>query len=493
MAVKLIYKDVAIGADEDAEATASAAESFSDIAKLPFGVGEQPALVTLEHNGWGLTHDYKIREEQPVAFWSTERSGADCTFSTPPTITLNFSTQYTTTGLTVRFSPVSMEYASQMRVEWHRDGAIIHSKTVYPDAPLYVINETAEAFDKLVFTFEKTNLPKRRLKVEQIVIGVIREFGGDELTSASFLHEVSLIADTVPVNVLDATFHSKGNIDFVFQRKQPVEGYNGSELVGVYYIETGKRTGARDYAISCSDLIGVWDIEEYNGGLWLEDTPLTDILAEVFGDLNYFDIAPEYADSTLRGFIEAGSKRDALQHIAFALGAVVDTSATSKVRIYPPVFTGGDAIPANRTYTGGAVEVADKVTEVTVTAYVIFDERPNEEQDYIEHNGVKYRYYTNTKHAYNPDVIATDLPNKVKFSGSYLVNLSNAQRIADNIMAYYQRRKKYSFAHVISGQTPGSRAVVALPWGGEATGNITKMSISVTGIAVSDTEMILDE
>ena len=491
MAVKLIYKDVALGADEDAEVTATDAEDFSDIAKIPFGV-EAPAIATGELNGWGLTHDYKVLDNQPIAFWSKERSGADCYFSSPPTITLDFTKQYTVTGLTVRFAPESMDYCTQISLTWYQGGVIKHSGTYYPNNPSYVIKGTTEAFDKLVFRFEKTNLPGKRLKVENITIGVIRNFGGDELTSAAFLHEVSPISDTVPVNVLDATFHSKEDVDFVFQRKQPVEGYNGSELIGVYYIEAGRRTGASDYTIACCDIVGVWDIEEYGGGIWFTDTPVTDILTDVFGDLYFFDIAPEYSASTLRGYIAPGTKREALQQIAFALGAVVDTSATNKVRLYPMPTGTGAAISAAKTYVGGAVDVADKVTEVTVTAYVIFDERPTDNQESVELNGVKYRYYTDTKHAYNPDTIASDLPNKVKFDKSYLVNLSNAQTLADNIMAYYMRRDKYAFKHVMDGQKLGDRATATLPWNDEVSGNITKMSITVTGLTVSETEMLLD-
>lgn len=492
MGVKLIYKDVALGADEDAAVSTSTAESFSDIEMLPFGSEEENAIITLEPNAWGLTSDYKILDKQPIAFWSTEISKGDCTFNNPPVITLEFDAQYTSTGLTVRFNTASMDFATKVKVEWYQAGAVKHSGIYYPDAPLFVIAEMVEAYDKLVFTFEKTNLPEKRLKVERIIVGVIREFEGDELTGAEFIHEINPISDSVPINVLDATLHSKDNVDFVFQRKQPVEGYNGNELIGVYYIETGRRTGARSYSISCTDLIGVWDIEEYNGGLWINDTALTDILAEVFGDVGYFDISPEYANSTLRGYIDPGTKRTALQYIAFALGAIVDTSGTDKVKIYPLAKGTGNEIPAGKTYTGGAVDVSDKVTEVTVTAYVIFDERPGENEEYIEFEGEKYRYYTDTKHAYNPDVISTDLPKKVKFTGAHLVNLSNAQMIADNIMDYYMRREKYFFMHVAEGQTVGARAVATLPWGGEANGNITKMSITVTGITVSDTEMLLD-
>ena len=491
MGVKLIYKDVALGADEDAEVTTSEAEAFSVAAEIPFGV-ETGAVVTCEHNGWGLSHDYQILTEQPIAFWSKDRSGADCFFEAPPTITLDFSEQYTVTGLTVRFAPDIMEYCSQFSITWYQDGAVKHIGTYYPEKPTFVVTDTVEAFDRLVFSFEKTSLPGKRLKVEQIIIGVIREFEGDELTSAAFIHEINPVSDAVPVNVLDATFHSKDDIDFVFQRKQPVEGYNGKDLIGVYYIESGKRTGASDYSIACTDLVGVWELEEYGGGIWIADTALTDILSEVFGDAALFDISPELDGATLRGFIEPGTKRTALQQIAFALGAIADTSGTDKVKLYPMPTGEGAEIPAAKTYTGGAVDMADKVTEVTVTAYVIFDERPGENEEYIEFNGVQYRYYTDTKHAYNPNVISTDLPNKVKFTGAYLVNLSNAQRIADNILAYYMRREKYAFKHILDGQEIGGRANVALPWGGTANGNIIKMSISVTGITVSETEIALD-
>lgn len=492
MAVKLIYNDIALGADEDAEVTTTAAESFSDVAKIPFGV-EPGAIATGELNGWGLSHDYKVRDKQPFAFWSTARSGEDCVFDSPPTITLDFTNQHTATGLTIYFAPDSMDFCTEVEVTWYQGDTIKARGTYYPEEPRYVVANTVEVFDKLVFSFKKTNLPGKRLKVEKIIIGVIREFEGDELTSAAFVHEVSLISDTVPINIMDATFHSKDNVDYVFQRKQPVEGYNGSDLIGVYYIESGRRMGARDYEISCQDVFGVLDVDEYSGGIWFEDTPLAAILSEVFGEIFVFDISEAYAESTLRGYIAPGTKRQALQHIAFALGAVADTSGTEKIRLYPPPTGNGTNIPATRTYTEGTVEVADKVTEVTVTAYIFFDERPSDNQPYVELDGVRYRYYTETKHAYNPGTVATDFSHKVKFDKSYLVNLSNAQTLADNIMAHYMRRETYRFKHVLDGQEPGARAVATLPWGNMVNGNITKMSISVTGITVSDTEMLMDD
>ena len=490
--VKLIYNDIALGAADDAAVT-TIAEGFTTPSALLTGV-DPPAIATAELNGWGLLHDYKARGEQPLAFWSKERSGEDCVFNTPPTITVEFGSQYTSTGLTLRFAPSSMDYCRSVTIGWYQGGTLKSSGTYYPDYPVFVVNNTVVAFDKLVITLNETNLPGKRAKLEKVTIGVEREIKGDELTSVKFLYEVDLIADTLPSNLLDASFHSNWDINFVFQRKQPVLAYNGDKLAGVYYIKSGRQTGGNTFSVACQDLLGVLDLRPHSGGLWIDDTPLTTILNDVFGDAVVFEIDPVYTGATLRGYIDPETtSREALQQIAFALGACVDTTGTDKVKIFPqPTGTGAEIDP-RKTYIGGAVDTEDVVTEVTVTAYIIFDERPGDDDEYIEYNGVKYRYYTDTKHAYNPNTVSTDLENKIKFVGMYLCNNSNAQTIANNIMAHYQRRKTYSFDHVVNGEDVGDRVTAVLPWGENASGNITKMTVTVTGLTVSETEMLMDE
>ena len=493
MSVRLVYKDIALGADEDAEVSASVeGEPFSDIRQIPFGV-EASAIATGELNGWGLIPEYKVFDNQPVAFWSKERSGGDCTFATPPTITLAFSQQYTVSGLTVLFAPATMDYCSKMRATFYQAGAIVHDKTYYPSSPTFVISDIARAFDKLELVFEKTNLPRKRLKIDYIAMGVIREFEGDELTSASFLHEINPISDTLPANVLDATLHSNEAVDYVFQRKQPVEAYNGSELIGAYYIEHGTRTGARDYAIACSDILGVWDKEPYPGVVWTKDTDLRKALTHIFGDdIQRFEISPAFGESTIRGYIEPGTKRTALQHIAFAIGAIVDTSNSNKVKLYPPYEGITGAIPATNTYIGGSVEVGDMVTGISLTSYEITEETPGENDQYIELYDIRYKCVPQTVVINNPDTVASDLPNIIKYEGCYLVNSGNFWDIRDRLISHYMKREKYAFKHVLDGQMLGDKYTAFLPWGNEITGRITKMSITVTGLTVSETEMLLD-
>lgn len=487
--IKLIYTDVGLGADEDAEVTTSSAENFSDTSKIPFGV-ETPPIITGEPNGWGLIHDYIVRDNQPFAFWSTDRSGEDCVFSSPPTITLEFTSQYTSTGLTVRFAPNSMDYCRKLSVSWYQGETIKDALTLYPTLPNFVINNSVEAFDKIVFTFLETSLPGKRCKVDGITVGVIREFDSSELTSVQIIKEVDLISNTIPMNVLDAAIHSKEDVDYIFQRKQPVNAYDGDTLLGRFYIEKGSRTGAKNYKISTQDKIGIFDLAYQNGGIWFSDTPLTDILTAIFGDTSDFEIDSTYSNSMLRGYIAPGTKREALRQIAFALGAVVDTM--DKVKIFPQFIGTGENILPQKTFIGGSEEISDTVTEVTVSAYVITDERPGEKDEYIEYNGVQYKYYTDTKHAYNSNAVSGDAENIVNFTGMYLCNPSNSQMLADQIMAYYQRRRKYNFSHVLDGQEPAKRYNVTFPWGDSKTGNISKMTLKISGIAVSSSEMFLD-
>lgn len=490
MSVKLIYEDIPLGAAEDAAASVTDAESFSSPASLPFGV-DTGAVATLERNAWGLSTDYKARASQPFALWSESVSDAEGVFDTPPQITLDFDEQYTATGLTFRFSPGANEYCSEIGVIWYQNGVIKDSGAFYPNKAQYVLENTVEAFDKIVVSLIKTNLPNRRAKLEYLGVGIIREFDGEELTGASFIHELDLISETVPVNVMDASFHSSTDTEYIFQKKQPVEAYDGENLIGVYYIESGERTGARDYNISCQDAIGTLDLDTYAGGVWFEDTPIEDIISDVVNGAFVVDISADLTNVKLRGYIPECTKREALQHIAFAAGACIDTSGTSHIKVFTAPTGEGEEIPAAETYTGGQVDTSDIVTAVSLIAYRIANATPGDD-DTIEINGVEYPVYSKVYTADNPNVSAGTLPNVIEYENCYLINYDNAQARADALLAHYMRRNKYSAAHVLNGQKLGERVSVALPWGGQVNANITKMTLSISGINASDSEFLLD-
>lgn len=493
MALKIRYKDIAVDADTNAQVTTTEKMSFSDISQIPFGVNP-PALLTCELNGWGLSPAYKAMKGDKIAFWSNTQSGDDCTFSNVPKITLDFTQQYTTTGLTIQFAVESFDFCRRIGVFWYQGEELKEQGVFEPTSPFFVLNKAVEAFDKLVFEFYETNLPRKRCKIEGIIIGVVRDFTASELKEVSAIHEIDLISATVPANVLDATIHSTDEVDYIFQKKQPVEMTNNGTLLGMYFIEKGERTGRLDLKISCSDIIGLMELKRITGRLWLTDTPLKTILSDIFGDAYTFEIDAAYKNATLRGGLEGGkTEREALQHIAFALGAVVDTTGTRGIKIFPPFSGDASHISEKETYTGGKVTTSDTVTGIELTAYDILDERPDDNDISISANGVKYKVRESTYRVNNPNTVTSDHENIIKYAGCYLVNSSNAQALAYRIMAYHQKRDKYSFKHILDGQNVAGRYSAGLPWDKTVTGSITKMTVTTSNITVSDTELLLDE
>lgn len=491
MSLKLIYGDIALGAAEDAAVSVADAESFSSPSALPVGVNTG-AVATLERNSWGLSTDNKAKSKQPFALWSESVSDAEGVFETPPQITLDFDNQYTATGLTFRFSPGANEYCSEIGVLWYQSGVLRDYGTFYPTSAQYALENTVEAFDRIVISIDKTNLPGRRAKLEYIGIGIIREFDGKELTGASFIHELDLVSETVPVNVMDASFHSSTDTDYIFQKKQPVEAYDGESLIGVYYIESGERTGASDYNISCQDAIGTLDLDTYAGGLWFEDTPLSEIVEAVVNGAFVVDISSDLTSTKLRGHIPECTKREALQHIAFAAGCCIDTSGTAKIKFFAPPKGEGEEISASETYTGGKVDTSDTVTAVSLTTYEISNATPGGNSETIEFNGKEYPVTASEYLAENPNVSAGTLPNVLTYDSCYLINSDNVQARAQALLAHHMRRNKYSTSHILNGQKLGERVTVSLPWGGTVKANITKMKLSISGINASDSEFLLD-
>lgn len=491
MAVKIVYKDVPPGIEKDTTVGATGYNEFSEPNILPIGA-ETGAVATLEHNGWGLSTIYKTKDTQRFALWSAALSNSEGVFDTPLSITYELATLHTTTGLTVNFSPDANEYANEVVITWYRGGEIIDTHSYYPTSGEFVLNRAIEAFDKVKVEFLGTNHPERRLKIEQMLLGVVRKFENKELEAAQFIHEVDLIADTVPINVMDADIYSLTDAEFIFRKKQPVEAYYNNNLIGVYFIESGERTGESKYSISGHDYIGLLDTDLYPGRLLEEDTPVSDILDAILNGAYEIEVDETLANTTLQGAISSGTKREALQQVALALGACIDTSGGRSIRMFIPSFDNGEEIPAHETYTGGKIVSLDAITEVSVTGYKVYGVRPSDDDEYIEDNGGRFKAETFTATARNPYVVAGMPENKIVIDKCYLISRENAQARADAILDYYLRRKKYSFPHILRNQKTADRVMAHLPWGGIVNGNISKMTIRVSGLTISETEIIAE-
>ena len=140
-------------------------------------------------------------------------------------------------------------------------------------------------------------------------------------------------------------------------------------MLGKYYLQEATGTVDAVTALSCVDMIGVLDTVEYKGGIY-EKTPVSDLIADILEDENVeFEIDEALADATLTGYLAIGSKRTALQQIAFAIGAVVDTARTEIVRFYPAPSEITKTITPERKIVGHKITMEALVTQVDITAH----------------------------------------------------------------------------------------------------------------------------
>lgn len=486
MSVRIVYEDIAAGADEDASASAPGAAEFSDVSRLPFG-GSTVPIASFEPYSWLLDGSREILDQQPVAYWSEAMSGIDGIFEEPPEITFTFDKRYTSPGVFLAFDTSTGDYCTRVTAEWHRGENLLKKKEFYPTGPEYFCGQTVEAWDKIVLRFHSTNLPFHYLKLTHIIFGVAREFLRDELRNVHITQEASILSSEVAVNTLDFTLDSKGDVEYMFQFKQPLRAYDSDHLIGVFYISDSKHRAKGLYNISSKDAIGVLDDDPFPAGMYTE-YPAKDLLLDILGGHFKLEMDASLIAATVTGYLQAGSRRQALQQVAFALRAIVDTSGTDAVRVYVDKETLPVKFPPGKIYTGGTVDTSAIVTAVRVTAHSY--SLTGSGNDTVEVGGKTYYHTTEIITINNPNATASDKQNVIEVDQATLVNPSNAAAIAQHIYGYYTKRQTQKIKIVMAGERPGDHVAAPTPWGTMVDGFITSMRIVLSGIAAADCEIV---
>ena len=478
----VLYKDTATGAERDASVSAEGHSDFSNIEKLPEGVSPKGAA-TLENNQWLLGGNFGLLENEETAFWSEGMSLNDCTFASPPVITVDFTKQYSSVGISLVFDTAGGNYCSSLNIKWYQGETLKSEKDFEPDSPLYFCENRVESYNKIVITLNKTSLPFRRAKIQQIIFGLHRTFDMSELRAVSVTNEMSLISDELPVSTLRWTLDSRADVDFMFQIKQPVEIRNGGSLLGVYYIDEAVRSSERVYDIDCRDAFGILDELTFEGGAYLSGKPAKELINEILGE----DFTAEYddnvSDTVLTGILNPSSKREALKQVLFAWGVCASTDGRDNIRVFS-LPEDAFEISADRTYTGLKVTTETAVTKVSVTAH----RYEEDENGSLELNGIKYSDTQTVYSVINPDVTASDRQKTVEIQGATLVSEKNGQNTAQRVYDFYRKRNTGKAKIVWKGERLGDRLALHNPWGGVNTVHISKMEIKLSNTAAADCE-----
>lgn len=485
MSVRVIYEDVAVGADDAASTASSGAQPFSDLPELVYGT--MPLLIaTNELNQWPLDGTRKIRQTETAAFWSSAQSKADCTFDANPTLTITLDDTFSSPGIFFYFDGGDGDYCSGLTMTWYRDTTQLVTQQFEPTGQKYFCQKAVTAYNKLVIEFTKTSLPHRYVKLRQIFFGIVREFEREDLRSVNVTEGVSVISEDVEINTLDFTLDNTDDINFIFQEKQPVSAYNANKLIGVFYIKNSSRTSARLYDVSCQDALGVLDDEPFSAAVYSAKNAKA-LIAEILGNHFTLDFDAALDNETVTGYIPDCTKREALQQIVFALCATIDTSASRGVRVRKITTVSPAEIPLDRTYTGGSVETAAVVTEVRVTAHSYSTSGSGES---VEVGGVIYYHTATVTTKKNPEITNQTKPNVIEVKDATLVNSENVNAVAQHVYDYYMRRQTHSVRIVMDKEAPGDYVQTTTPWGSTITGTIASMDIRLSGIAAADCKIV---
>lgn len=509
-----------VTAKPDTTVTASDKQSFIDVQDLALdGVCPVPSA-TLEKDYWKLDGSYEPFPDSPQntswGIWSNSMSDENGIFSVPPVIELSFQNVHKTAGLTFEFCPYGNNYCNHMLIQWYLDNAVIKEAEFYPAAWRCEYRCTVEKYNKLIITFYSTNEPYRYLKVQNIQHGINEYFSEDEIETASVLEEVDISALELSVNTLEFRLRT-ANDDFdifnpkglynLLQKKQQlcVEGYVDGGLInfGYFYLDNWNDDEG-ETELTAQDAIGIMSNTTFKGNIY-EGVKALNVIDEIMNDAGFgYSVDSRIGDMKISGWLPICTHREALQQVAFALGAYVDTSRGGMVRIR----FGADEdviynIGMDRKAVGSSATLKEYISGVSITehSYVLGttveelykgnlyagdNEITFSEPSVVtavsggtlKESGVNYcivnmtadgevivkgkKYTDNTSViTVNADNVAAGEKENIKtVTDATLINNKNSLYVAQMLLNSYQKRIEQNLSFVLNRETIGSNASV---------------------------------
>lgn len=509
-----------VTAKPDTTVTASDKQSFIDVQDLALdGVCPVPSA-TLEKDYWKLDGSYEPFPDSPQntswGIWSNSMSDENGIFSVPPVIELSFQNVHKTAGLTFEFCPYGNNYCNHMLIQWYLDDAVIKEAEFYPAAWRCEYRCTVEKYNKLIITFYSTNEPYRYLKVQNIQHGINEYFSEDEIETASVLEEVDISALELSVNTLEFRLRT-ANDDFdifnpkglynLLQKKQQlcVEGYVDGGLInfGYFYLDNWNDDEG-ETELTAQDAIGIMSNTTFKGNIY-EGVKALNVIDEIMNDAGFgYSVDSRIGDMKISGWLPMCTHREALQQVAFALGAYVDTSRGGMVRIR----FGADEdviynIGMDRKAVGSSATLKEYISGVSITehSYVLGttveelykgnlyagdNEITFSEPSVVtavsggtlKESGVNYcivnmtadgdvivkgkKYTDNTSViTVNADTVAAGEKENIKtVTDATLINNKNSLYVAQMLLNSYQKRIEQNLSFVLNRETVGSNASV---------------------------------
>lgn len=519
MSLEINYIDAPDGAQENMNAVGENGNALSDTSLIATGAQKGP-YATLEPGIWKLDGTMKIIPDKPeLGWWSVERSGEDCSISAVPKITLSFPSSYSTTAFTFRFSPETDQWCSEIHARFYSNQSMILEKTYYPNAAVWMLLESIENFDSAEFELLKTNKPGHFAKIQRIEIGKTVLLSAEEIVKARLVNEIDHSLCELTVDTMEFEMNDPQGRDFLPQENQRVELIQNGKLIASQYIKSSTRNAKSNYTISCQSAIGLLN-DEYLGGIY-EQKPLDELVSEILGSWEY-EIAPEFESITVTGYLPVCSQREALQQVSFAIGALISTQDSRKIRFVPVPTATSARFTESDIMLGGSVKTVTRYARVEVNSHTytktddvetLMDaEEVTGENVMITFNAPHYDYeitngtlvdsgvnwvkitaygqvtltgkpYLHSVRSHvkrNQEATAKEQGNYIAVTDCTLINSGNAQSALKRLYDSKQWRQTTNQNVIVTNQKAGQIVSSLTPWGSISKGYIASMDSTLT-------------
>lgn len=544
----------------DSAPSCTTAKPFCNLGRdlLLESVPSQNKYGTLESEQWLMDGSFSFFPEVPEQYfwglWSTTQSDKIGVFADPPVLDITFTQDHSSSGLTLHFYSPTEDWASRIKIQWFsQDGGLISTALFYPDSVDYYCAKKVENYRRIRIHFLETNHPGRYLKLAGIDYGVYLHFSGHEIVEAHVLEECDPLSSEISINTLNVSLYNKegrfsilnpeGYFD-VLQHKQKFTVWEDvkqdarstgsvSYCMGTFYLSDWSNSGDTLADFSAVDAIGLLDGAPFDGGIY--NTTAAELAEAILTGYSY-TLDESLAAERVQGYIAAGTRREALQQLAFAIGAVVDCSRGELIRIAPAPSKASGMITYDRKLQDGSkVTLNPLITAVAVTAHRYLPGEPTEElyRDTLDpgiyrvtfnapavvdsltvtgaeltESGVNLCTLTVAKagevcvtgRKYTDSTVvlrrtAANLPpnaqdNELTVTDATLVGPGRAEAVAVRVLEHYAQRYEQNFSMVAGDEKLADRLIIQSFGGEMVRGVLTKLEFDLTGGFLADAKVI---
>lgn len=259
--IKLSFGVTEPGLALEAATTANNEETFSEAEKITSALDKEPEkYATLEHNLWGLDGTFNYFDETPTdqGYTTSLLSGADGSFGSVPTITIQFSSVRTMLipGITITWGNAFDEYATSFRITAYNGSTSVFQESVTDNAsPVSQIFTALQSYDKIVIEIFAWCLPHRRCRVAEVFLGIREIYTKSNLLSYDHTESADLLSASLPKN------------EVVFSLDNSTGRWNPSNPSGAEQFLIERQEIVVKYGMKVGD-----NVEWIDGGvLWLSE------------------------------------------------------------------------------------------------------------------------------------------------------------------------------------------------------------------------------